>query len=103
MTFTFSASMLKDVPFMYGLRDGNAVYAMCPSSLQDVARAARRCESCRTPCCFPDESTENTACGGHVPTRAGYTASRTWRFCSEAGILQLSQWQSPVASLHLVN
>jgi len=64
---------------------------------------ARRCESCKTPCCFPDESTENTACRGHIPTRIRYAASRTWRFCSEAGILQLSQWRTPVASLHFVN
>jgi len=28
--------------------------------------------------------------------------SLTWRFCSEAGILQMAQWQSPVASLHHV-
>lgn len=45
VTFTFPASELVDVPFMYGLREGNAVHviatSVCPSSLQDVARAAR--------------------------------------------------------------
>jgi len=43
------------------------------------------------------------ACRGHVSIPRGPSAtSRTWRFCSEAGILQVAQWQSPVASLHPV-
>jgi len=33
MTFTFSASELVDVPFMYGLRDGNAVHAVATSGV----------------------------------------------------------------------
>jgi hypothetical protein len=41
-------------------------------------------------------------CGEHCMPRAARATSRTWRFCSEAGILQVAQWQVPVASLHPV-
>jgi len=33
VTFTFSASELVDIPFMYGLRDGNAVHAIATSGV----------------------------------------------------------------------
>jgi hypothetical protein len=33
MIFTFSASEFVDVPFMYGLRDGNAVHAVAISGV----------------------------------------------------------------------
>ena len=47
-------------------------------------------------------------CGEHcmqrtcIHTTSNECKSRNWRFCSEAGILQVTQWQSPVASLHSV-
>ena len=50
--------------------------------------------------CSPHESVENTACRGHASIPRA--ASATSRFCSEAGILQVAQWQSPVSSLHTV-
>jgi hypothetical protein len=52
----------------------------------------------KTSSCSTNESVENTAC---IP-RAASATSRTWRFYSQAGILQVTQWQSPVASLHPV-
>ena len=58
-------------------------------------------KNCKTSSCSPHKSVENTACRGHVfIPRAANATSRTWRFCSEAGIFQVAQWQSPVASLH---
>ena len=51
----------------------------------------------------PHMSVENTACRGHVSIpRAASATSRTWRFSCEAELLQVAQWQSPVASLHHV-
>ena len=51
----------------------------------------------------PHMSVENTACRGHVSVpRAVSATSRTWRFSCEAELLQVAQWQSPVASLHHV-
>ena len=51
----------------------------------------------------PHTSVENTACRGHVSIpRAVSATSRTWQFCGEARILQVAQWQLPVASLHPV-
>jgi hypothetical protein len=39
---------------------------------------------------------ENTACREQVPVPPPASAiSRSWRFISEAGILQLAQWQAP--------
>jgi hypothetical protein len=38
----------------------------------------------------------------HTIPRAASATSRTWRLFSEAGILQVAQWQSPFAQLHPV-
>jgi len=60
-------------------------------------------KNCKTSSCSPHESVDNTACRGHVSIpRAASATSRTWRFCCEAGILQVAQWQSRVASLQPV-
>ena len=60
-------------------------------------------KNCKTSLCSPHVSVENTACRGHgsIP-RAASATSRIWWFCWEAEILQVAQWQSPVASLHPV-
>jgi hypothetical protein len=48
-----------------------------------------------------NESVEINAYRRHVPIpHAASATSRTWPFCSGAGILQAAQWQSPVALLH---
>jgi len=58
-------------------------------------------KNCKASSCSPHGSAENTACRGHVSIlRTASATSWTWRFCWEAGILQVAQWQSPVASLH---
>ena len=59
--------------------------------------------NCKTSSCSPHESVGKTASRRHVTVpRAASAKSRTWRFCTEARILQVDQWQSPVAALHPV-
>jgi hypothetical protein len=45
---------------------------------------------------------ENISYSVHVSILRAVLTSLTWRFGTEAGILQVAQWPSPVASLQLV-
>jgi hypothetical protein len=50
---------------------------------------------------LPKRACGNTACRVHVSIqRKASATSQMLRFCSQAGILQVAEWQSPVASLH---
>ena len=70
--------------------DEEGIQMVQSSPRASTRRTARRLR-------VPHTSVENTACRGHVSIRRAASAtSRTWRFCSEAGILQVAQWQSSV-------
>ena len=80
-----------------GFDDEEGIVQMVQSSpRKSTRRIARRLR-------VPHTRVKNTACRGHASIpRAVSATSRTWRFYSEAGILKVAQWQSPVASLHHV-
>jgi hypothetical protein len=74
-----------------GIDDAGIVQMVQSSPRVSPRRIARRLRASQT-------SVENTACRGHVPIPCAASAtSWTWRFCSEAGILHVAQWQPPFA------